>query len=208
MSIQITFRPIDRWTTGFTAERKNSPFGASYADTLDLLERELWHLGAREVVLMLALQESDIRRDGMPRAQARPAHPGVILAFDSIHGPLKYATDTFRDWQSNLRAIALGLESLRRVDRYGITKRGEQYTGWKQLPACTEPVMSTQQAARILADGGGTDAGVVLVDAQVAKTAYRLAAQRVHPDAGGSTEAFQRLNEAKRIIDAHHGAAA
>jgi hypothetical protein len=39
------------------------------------------------------------------------------------------------DWQHNVRAIALGLEALRKVDRYGITRRGEQYAGWKALPA-------------------------------------------------------------------------
>lgn len=208
MRLQITFRPIDRWPNGLASERRNSPFGVSYGDTLELLDRELFHLGAREAVLMLALGESDIRRDGMPRAQARPAHPGVILAFDSIHGPLKYATDTFRDWQSNLRAIALGLESLRRVDRYGITKRGEQYTGWKALPGSTEPVMSTEMAARVLAGAGGASPADVLSTRSAAQAAYRIAARAAHPDTGGSTEAFQRLNEAKRIIDAHHGGAA
>jgi hypothetical protein len=124
----LTFRPIDVWPGELTRERRRSPFGSDYASTLDLLGREMAHLRARDAVLMLALQESDLRRDGMPRSGARPAHPGVIVAFDSKHGPLKYATDVFTDWQSNLRAVALGLESLRRVDRYGITKRGEQYT--------------------------------------------------------------------------------
>jgi hypothetical protein len=37
----------------------------------------------------------------------------------------------------NARAIALGLEALRKVDRYRITKRGEQYTGWSALPPAT-----------------------------------------------------------------------
>src|SRR5690606_5164123 len=97
--------------------------------------------------------EDDIRLDGLPRANARPGHQGVVLAFDSKYGPLKYATDTFDRWQDNLRAIALGLESLRRVDRYGITKRGEQYTGWRQLPAGgeSEPPMGAA-AARAFID--------------------------------------------------------
>ena len=30
---------------------------------------------------------------------------------------------------------------------------------------------------------------------------YRHAAKRLHPDAGGSTADFQRLQEAKRLLD-------
>ena len=54
-----------------------------------------------------------------------------MVAFESKHGPLKYATDVFDHWHANLRAIALGLEALRKVERYGITQRGEQYTGFR-----------------------------------------------------------------------------
>jgi len=44
--------------------------------------------------------------------------------------------DSFRDWEANLRAIALSLEHLRAVDRYGVTtEEEEQYTGWLRLPA-------------------------------------------------------------------------
>lgn len=45
----------------------------------------------------------------------------------------QFAVDQFPTWQDNLRAIALGLDALRRVQRYGIVKEDEQYTGWKQL---------------------------------------------------------------------------
>jgi hypothetical protein len=48
-------------------------------------------------VIELALDEGDIRLDGLPRAHARPRHPGVIVSFDSKHGPLGYGTDAFPD---------------------------------------------------------------------------------------------------------------
>jgi len=35
------------------------------------------------------------------------------------------------DWRHNVRSIALGLEALRAVDRYGISRRGEQYAGFR-----------------------------------------------------------------------------
>lgn len=47
------------------------------------------------------------------------------------------------DWQINLRAIALGLEALRKLDRYGITSRGEQYTGWRAIEATPSSEFAT-----------------------------------------------------------------
>jgi hypothetical protein len=112
--IRLQFRPIDEWPGGKIAPRP-APFRASYGKTLSLLERELDQLHARNIILQVALDERDIRLDGQPRARARARHPGVILAVDSKYGPLKYATAEFTTWDDNLRAIALGLEALRKV---------------------------------------------------------------------------------------------
>lgn len=101
-----------------------------------LLLREVHHLAGRDLVIEADVGESDITLDGRRiRASARPDTPAIRVAFESRYGPLTYATDRFAHWIDNIRAIALGLEALRKVDRYGITKRGEQYAGWKQLPA-------------------------------------------------------------------------
>lgn len=139
-------RPISDRTPFGIGEYKNSPFTVTYSTALDLLVRELEFLDARDVVVELDVVESQIRNDQRLRADARPGSPAVRLAFESAQGPLVYATDEFvkanwrrsgmqADWQHNLYAIALGLEALRKLDRYGITRRGEQYTGWKALPA-------------------------------------------------------------------------
>src|SRR5690606_24676973 len=71
--------------------------------------------------------------------QAKAAHPGVILSFDSKVGHLSYPCDTFTSWQDNLRAVALALEALRKLDRYGVTKRGEQYRGFLAIEATAAP---------------------------------------------------------------------
>jgi curved DNA-binding protein CbpA len=42
---------------------------------------------------------------------------------------------------------------------------------------------------------------LILEEQEARDIAYRLAAKRLHPDAGGSTEDFQKLQEAKRILD-------
>lgn len=135
---------MDRWPYPSTAQRKSSPFRSKWGDTLTLLERELNHLGvAGAVALRVVTSDQNVRRDGMLYAKAKVDHPGVILAFQSKHGPLSYPCDTYigryyedpADWQTNVRAIALALEALRTVDRYGVTRRGEQYTGWRAIEA-------------------------------------------------------------------------
>jgi hypothetical protein len=142
----------------------------------------------------------------MPKANARqPVHPGIRIFFDSKFGPLVYATDSCQRWKDNVRSIALGLEALRAVDRYGVTKRGEQYTGWKAIGATPMPgPMSKADAARFIATHGGSnayDVPQILTDPKWRAKAYRYAARRLHPDNGGTTELFQRLQDAKQVLD-------
>ena len=113
-------------------QRKRSQFKASYPkNPVQQLERELAYLGAKSAVIQLALPESQIRLDGLPYAKARPFHSGVVLSLQSKHGPLSYPCDTYRfTGRDNLRGIVLALEAkLRAVDRYGVTKTGEQVPG-------------------------------------------------------------------------------
>lgn len=214
--MQIRFRPIQAWPGALTVGRKDAPFRATFDDTLRVLEVELDMIGAHDVVVELALTEADIRIDGWPRAIAKPSHPGVILSFDSRYGDLRYFTDLFDDskvwrkgtqagyqhlpgWHANLRAIALGLEALRKVDRYGITRKGEQYTGWRSLTQGSEAPMSREEALTFLADSAGL---TLLAAGRDIERAYRAAAKRLHPDAGGNEAGFARLTKAKALLDA------
>lgn len=177
----FTFRPIERWLGPATHNRRRSTFRSSYTSTMSLLDRELRNLRAVRVVIQLALDESDIRLDGLPRASARPKHPGVILAFHSNKHDLdlQYAVDAFDRWEDNLRAIALGLEALRKVDRYGVTRHGEQYRGWKQLGS-GRPDLAQRGRHLIHRYGGVTEA-----------------LRATHPDHGGSEEDFLAVQAAR-----------
>lgn len=188
-------------------QRQRARFRVGAADTMALLERELRHLGVRynaTVVIMAGYRERDIRLDGKPRADARPGDPAVAIAFESKYGPLTYACDTFSSYDDNLRAIALGLEALRTVDRYGITKSGQQYTGWKALGSGDATVatgvkqrLTKDTAADFLRRFGTPTNGV----GQVNLTAlYREALKSCHPDVGGSREDWDRLQEAKAVL--------
>jgi hypothetical protein len=174
-------------------------------------------------VLEAGFRDSDLRVDGWPKGNAsQPWHPGVRLAFDAPDkGPLIYATDVYDQpawasgsispWQANLRAIALGLEALRAVDRYGITKRGEQYRGFLALPpgqtgstGAPPPAMTRPDAAKRLLDAAGWDAAmldVVLGDTDLAGTLFKRAQRAAHPDSGSRTM-WDDVNAAWEVLRA------
>lgn len=162
---------------------KVSPFSAPWTRTVELLAREIKMLDPGKAILEIDLPAGGFRRDGLPRADRRAFTPTVVLTMvRTKHGhDLRYEVGTYDDWQDNVRAIALGLEALRAVDRYGVTKRGEQYAGWKQLPA-----------------GGWTDEAVkrgreliAAVDGDV-----RRALKQHHPDVGGDEADFKAIQAA------------
>lgn len=195
--------------------RTDSLFSASWSSTLELLDRELTFLGVRdEFVLQIDCTEGDLRLDGQLRANARPGSPSVAISIESrSKGSLLFTCGRFWSWQENVRAIALGLEALRKVDRYGITKANEQYRGWQALPAGTPmpaAKMTVEEAAQFLAQhsprlvAGGlsrsTAAALLANDAELARLYWREAAKTLHPDAGGDPADFRRLTEARDII--------
>lgn len=187
-------------------------FEASWSATVELLARELRELGAEQIVIELAdVSGSDFRIDGLPRSNARIGDP-VRVSFNSRYGPLRYETGRFTrryyrssldGWQCNIRAIALGLEALRKVDRYGITKRGEQYTGWKQLTSTTTPEDAIQgevAARRIILSASGVPEESQ-GEAYDMATAARRAVKNVHPDRpGGSETEFRKVQRAREIL--------
>lgn len=185
------------------AQRKGVQFKATWSTTLEDLGRELDHLDAHDIVLEVAVDARDIRKDGMLRADARPRHPGVRLSFQSTSGALSFTCDTYEQqyysgvpsWQANVRAIAKTLERLRDIDRYGATK-GEQYAGFKAIGAGS--------GATPL--GGMTrDQALAVLDYPKGETfyaaAFRRARANAHPDRnGGDQTQWDRVEEAGRVL--------
>lgn len=202
--MRYEIRPLGVWTGPVTKSRPYCRFRAAWLDTLDLLARETEQLGARLVVLQVDVTEGDIRRDGMLRANAKVGFPGVRVSFESRHGPLTYATDRFDGWQDNIRAVALSLQALRAVDRYGVSGSGEQYRGWRAIEAEPTTAMTLEQAAEFIAAHAGADfiAADVFASRDWRTRAFRVAARALHPDNGGAPEQFRRLTEARALLDA------
>jgi hypothetical protein len=207
----LDVRPLTTWPGELTpwTKRSRSNFSATLSQTLRTLTTELGQLGCQHPVLEVAIPADQFRIDGRPRANARELHPGVVLSLPKTNvGALRYATDTFDRWQDNLRAIALGLEALRKVDRYGITRRGEQYAGFRALPpggpiALSEG-MDVDEAVRILAEGAGLvaeDFADLKSRPDLRQGAFRIAAKAHHPDVGGQRHTWDRIELAKRVLD-------
>lgn len=218
--MRLIYRPIVTWPGKRTEHPKPSPFEAGWSDTLEVLDRELWYLRAEETVLQVdSPNERDFRLDGQLRADAKLRSGAVILNVESKkHGQLQYPCDTFtrrgyreklQPWQVNVRAIALGLEALRKLERYGIANTGQQYTGWKALgsgipmPAKTE--MSLEEAARFICQHAGPilkpPAEELIADKTARERYFRVAAGRLHPDRGGDPELFKQLTIAMETLE-------
>lgn len=192
--------PMGAWPGALASDRRASPFRAGIADTLQLLEREISHLKGKNMRLQIALQPAQFRLDGKPRAHVDPEHPGVILTLQSKHGALSYPCDTFTRWQDNLRAIALALEALRKVDRYGVTKRGEQYRGFLALEGGTAmpAAFTAETAVELITEISRRSPSAVVRDlAAKARVAKRL----THPDHGGDPAEFDRVMRAIAVLE-------
>ena len=192
---ELQCRPIEKWPREMTRSRKRAPFHATYGATMDLIAKELRMLGAKAPVLLMALDESQIRLDGRPYAKAIPAHPGVILSFTVGKQQMQFPCDAFQTWPENLRAIALALEALRKVDRYGVTKQGEQYAGWKALPPPNGDHWTPAAARDFLRTiiGGR-------VDALPIAAAIRECEIETHPDRGGNPSDFNKVQTARKLL--------
>lgn len=205
MTLEFQFRPIEHWPGEKTRSRQRSKFNTHYNKTLELLARELSHLRAKQIVIQADCGAEEIRRDGQLRADARLRGPGIILSFESAKGPLSFPCDTYCDWQDNLRAIALAMEALRSIDRYGVTRRAEQYKGWARLPAPDASVFPDAAAAAswvAVESNLGFSPEVLLRDKHEWRRAYSSLAGKFHPDRNcGADAEFKKLQAARELIE-------
>ena len=198
----FVFRPLPVWPYQSTRNRRSaSTFRAGWVNTTELLQAEVEYLGGHQRIIQAGFGESEIRLDGLPYANARtPVHPGVIVSFESKHGPLQYATDEHALWQHNVRAIALALKALRAVDRYGVSKSGQQYAGWKQLTAGSG-ITSRGNARALLTKLSGVNFQNLIASPPDLQAAYRKALFVSHPDHGGTTDQFAAVQDAGRLLN-------
>lgn len=208
-SHDVVFQPIERWPGKETPSyvQKRSPFDAPWTATLDLLDRELHQLRAKLVVIQAFVKPGQLRLDGGLRSGTNPSRPGIILSFDSKNGPMMFPCDTFDKWGDNLRAIALALEALRKIDRYGVTSRAEQYTGFKALPQpeTIETRIPTREAALAFIFKVVTCTTMEIDamrrgNAAIIADVIRRAQFITHPDRKGDPDDFKRVMRCEQLL--------
>jgi hypothetical protein len=153
---------------------------------LDRLEDEIDKLKGSDVVIGVVVDEAQIGFSGNLKAGGRTrfAHRGVEVSFDTPkRGRLVFHTDAYDDVTANLRAIGLGLEALRAVDRHGITSTDEQYAGFAALgPGGPDPLRG-----KLLAERHGSVAEAL---------------KRTHPDHGGDPHDLADVQAYRKSIGA------
>lgn len=191
-TVEIIFEPLEKRPDP-NKIRRRAAFQSSFSSTLETLSHEVRMLGGNTVILQADFKRSQIRRDGIPYADAQPRSPAVAVYFECSYGKLTYPCDTFDDWRSNVRGIALALESLRRVDRFGVSGRGQQYTGWIALPSPEDSAWRTiceAHGCELVKPVGNNAIEIFIVEAE----------KKTHPDKGGSAELFSRVQQARKIL--------
>lgn len=220
--MSATFRAMKEWPGKLRVTRDTPKFKTGHTETLRLLDRELRMVGAVEPIVEIALHPAQFTRDGRPYSEAIPTHPGVLVKFAKrVKGkqgemliPLMFRCDTYTKYEANLRAIAIGLEDLRRIDRYGVTSEaGEQWHGFKALPPAgptDDGIVTVEQAARFMADASNDYRGQhtrIILDPHIRRDAYRMAAAVLHPDASANhaPSLWIKLQAAKELLDRELG---
>lgn len=212
----MTLRPLGAWPGTPTWDRRRAPFRSKFAATLTLLRQELHALGdggprswyQRDAyppsILQIGVRERDLRIDGMPRADAKVTEPGIILSIEpASQPPMSFPCDTFVDWQDNVRAVALTLEALRKIDRYGVTQTGQQYRGWQAIEARSSTGFSDADAAEKFLRGLYWDEGHGLDLASSVPQVYRRVRAQAHPDRnGGDRTQWDRVEAAAEVLRA------
>lgn len=142
----------------------------SIADALARLHSELRRLGARNEILS---SNVELRLDGLPRSDRRaPADPGVACYFTLDTQPLVLACDRWDRVADNIAAIALHIDAMRGMDRWGVGSLGQAFAGYAALPPAAD--------WRVILGLNGA------ITPELIEARFRELARAAHPDAGGT----------------------
>lgn len=161
----------------------------SIEDAVKRVRTELTRLGIDVANDMIISTNLRLNLRGMPRGdQGEPGDPGCAVYWQKAGKPMRVmAIDTYLRVADNLGAIAATLEAMRAIDRHGGAQILDRaFSGFTALPAPEPPPhWSTVLGVARTATRDEIEA------------AWRRKAKSAHPDAGGSSEAMQKLTQAR-----------
>ena len=186
MSDHITAYPLQwppGWPTTESTRREAGVFKTELPAALSNLRKEVERLGGKTLVLS----------SNYTLGATNPAEPGVVAYFTWQDLNVAIPCDRWRRLEHNVQAIALTIEAMRGMERWGAKHMIKAlFTGFKALPAPSESPW--WQTLGVKADA--TPAKV--------REAFHVLAKKHHPDAGGDPELFRRISAAWEQFQSEH----
>ncbi len=168
-----------------SAHRHHARFKTTFFRAMANLTREIKLLGGDKIIFSTDIP---LRKDGLPYSDMRPksGDPGVAVYFTRKGKQLCFACDCYLTPDDNMHAIALTVEALRGIARWGTGDMMEAaFRGFIALPEKTGGVAWWEVL--------GVPSSATL---EQAKAAYRKLVIKHHPDAGGDVDQFHKIREA------------
>lgn len=164
----------------------SSRFGDRSIDAATrFLRQEIDRLGGESLVLSTNMK---LRLDGLPYSnQSQPADKGCAVYFNYKKRAMCFACDRWDRIQCNIYAIAMTIEALRGIERWGSGDMVQQaFTGFVALPAPKNPY-----------DVLGVRPGATKEEIDAA---FRQKMKVAHPDTGGDSNSVYELTEARQKL--------
>ncbi len=126
-----------------------------------------------------------LRRDGLPASGHRmPDDPGVAVYFELDGKPKVFPCDQWDRVADNMAAIAAHLGAMRGIERWGVGDGKAHYTGFAAIEH--QPAEKGYDVLGCLPDA----------NADEVRSRYKVDRKRTHPDHGGSSEEFHKVQQA------------
>ena len=183
---ELTAFPLcwpDGWPRTEVVRRESAPFKAELGRALAGLRDQVRLMGGKDLLLSSNCALGD----------ERPRDCGVVAYFKWQETAMAIPCDRWNRVADNVRAIALTIEAMRGMERWGAKHMIKaMFTGFKRLPERASGVPWWELL------GVRHDAPMDKI-----KLAYRERAKEFHPDRGGDAGAMARLNEAFSLATEH-----
>lgn len=189
----VTASPLC-WPQGWkrSISKESSRFGkwnkpVSIAKATDFVLEELRRMGIPDYNVIIST-DLKLRNDGLPYSSQRdPNDKGCSVWWKDGSKQMVLALDKYDRIADNLYAIGKTVEAMRGIERWGSGEILERtFTGFQALP---DPSNATVEGWRQILDYYGNDI-------KEANSAYKVARKKAHPDHGGSSDQFYKVNEA------------
>lgn len=169
-----------------TKRTERSRFGVKFSTARNQIVNSIRLLGGKAMILSTNIPT---KRDGLPYAiQTQPDDTGVAVYFTYKGKQMCFACDRWNKVEDNLRAVALTIEGLRGIARWGTGDMMEAaFTGFTALPNPDRTISWME----VLGFAAGS---VVTLDD--AESAYKRLRSAHHPDKGGSADQFNAVQQA------------